>query len=215
MVPPIRLSCPNCDDGGRGGARGWFLKLYLGEERRTLFDRLSVFAGPVEYGAVLAICGDADALPDLVDRSLVVRHPGEPARFGMPETLRAFGHSRFAGDPGRDPSAADLVLLLEETLRTAAALDPDQQVHGRAPPLLARLLGYRTHLVAAGKPRPRGTPGSAGSGDRRESETRPRPPSRLLRPAADERCRIRRSRRALTRGRAVPTTRFQYSHTDW
>jgi hypothetical protein len=55
--------------------------------------------GPVEYGAVVAVCGDAGALPDLVDRSLVVRHPGEPARFGMLETLRAFGRSRFAGDP--------------------------------------------------------------------------------------------------------------------
>jgi hypothetical protein len=37
---------------------------------------------------------------------------------------------------------ADLVLLLEETLRTAGALDPAQQVHGRAHPLLVRLLGY-------------------------------------------------------------------------
>jgi predicted ATPase/DNA-binding SARP family transcriptional activator len=186
----------------------------LDEERRTLFDRMSVFAGPVEYGAVVAVCGDAGVLPDLVDRSLVVRHPGEPARFGMLETLRAFGRSRFAGDPaahrlrvrhaawaarladevtearrGSGESAAirrfdahladlrrahawlcshgpldellrltvpiaelsylrgraDLVLLLEETLRTAGVLDPDQQVHGRANPLLARLLGYHAH----------------------------------------------------------------------
>ena len=186
----------------------------LDEERRTLFDRLSVFVGPVDTAAVLAVCGGADALPDLVDRSLVVRHPGEPARFGMLETLRAFGRSRFAGDPASTrlrvrhaawaarladevtearrgsgelgairrfdahladlrrahawlcshgpldellrltvPIAelsylrgrADLVLLLEETLRTAAALDPGQQVHGRAHPLLARLLGYHAH----------------------------------------------------------------------
>ena len=77
----------------------------LDEEQRTLFDRLSVFAGPVEHAAVAAVCGDAGALPDLVDRSLVVRHPGEPARFGMLETLRAFGRSRLAGDPARDPAA--------------------------------------------------------------------------------------------------------------
>jgi predicted ATPase/DNA-binding SARP family transcriptional activator len=186
----------------------------LDEERRTLFDRMSVFAGPVEYGAVVAVCGDAGILPDLVDRSLVVRHPGEPARFGMLETLRAFGRSRLAGDPAANrlrvrhaawaarladevtearrgsgelaairrfdahladlrrahawlcshgpldellrltvPIAelsylrgrADLVLLLEETLRTAGALDPDRQVHGQAHPLLARLLGYHAH----------------------------------------------------------------------
>lgn len=186
----------------------------LDDERRTLFDRLSVFAGPVEYGAVAAVCGDAGALPDLVDRSLVVRHPGEPARFGMLETLRAFGRSRLAGDPNATrmrarhavwavrladevtearrgsgellairrfdahladlrrahawlcaegplddlfrltiPIAelsylrgrADLVQLLEETLRTAGALGPDQQQRGRTHPLLARLLGYHAH----------------------------------------------------------------------
>ena len=77
----------------------------LDDEQRTLFDRMSVFAGPVEYTAVVAVCGDAAALPDLVDRSLVVRHRGEPARFGMLETLRAFGRSPVAGDPGRDPAA--------------------------------------------------------------------------------------------------------------
>jgi predicted ATPase/DNA-binding SARP family transcriptional activator len=72
----------------------------LDERQRTLFERLSVFAGPVERAAVAAVCGDAGALPDLVDRSLVVRGEGEPARFGMLETLRAFGRSRLATDPG-------------------------------------------------------------------------------------------------------------------
>jgi predicted ATPase/DNA-binding SARP family transcriptional activator len=186
----------------------------LDDASRTLFDRLSVFAGPVEYGAVAAVCGDAGALPDLVDRSLVVRYPGEPARFGMLETLRAFGRSHLAGDrtatglrarhaawavrlaeevtearrgPGElvairrfdahladlrrahawlcaqgpldellrltVPIAelsylrgrADLVQLLEETLRTAGALDLDQQLRSGPHPLLARLLGYHAH----------------------------------------------------------------------
>ena len=40
---------------------------------------------------------------------------------------------------------ADLVLLLEETLRTAGALDPDRPVRGAAHPLTARLLGYHAH----------------------------------------------------------------------
>ena len=71
----------------------------LDDRQRALFARLSVFGGPVELGAVTAVCGDAAALPDLVDRSLVVRHPGEPARFGMLETLRAFGRTRLATDP--------------------------------------------------------------------------------------------------------------------
>ena len=58
-----------------------------------------MFAGPVEYAAVEAVCGDAAALPDLVDRSLVVRRAGDPQTFGMLETLRAFGRSRLAVDP--------------------------------------------------------------------------------------------------------------------
>jgi len=186
----------------------------LDDEQRVLFDRLSVFAGPVEYTAVVTVCGDAGALPDLVDRSLVVRNPGEPARFGMLETLRAYGRSRLAADPaapqlharhaawaarladevtearrGTGETAAirrldahladlrrahawlcthgpltellrltiplaelsyqrgraDLVLLLEETLRAAGVLDPGQQAHGRPHPLLARLLGLHAH----------------------------------------------------------------------
>ncbi|GAA2883605.1 BTAD domain-containing putative transcriptional regulator [Pseudonocardia halophobica] len=65
----------------------------LDEEQRTLFDRMAVFAGPVEPAAVEAVCGDAAALPDLVERSLVVRRG---TRFTMLETLRAFGRSRIA-----------------------------------------------------------------------------------------------------------------------
>jgi tetratricopeptide (TPR) repeat protein len=40
---------------------------------------------------------------------------------------------------------ADLVLLLEETLRAAGVLDPGRRTRGRAHPLLARLLGYHAH----------------------------------------------------------------------
>ena len=76
----------------------WSYRL-LDEGQRTLFERMSVFAGPVEHSAVVEVCGTADALPDLVDRSLVVRHAGEPARFGMLETLRAFGRSRLITGP--------------------------------------------------------------------------------------------------------------------
>lgn len=71
----------------------------LDDQQRVLFEAMAVFGGPVEHAAVVAVCGDPAALPDLVDRSLVVRHPGAPARFGMLYTLRAFGRSRLATDP--------------------------------------------------------------------------------------------------------------------
>ena len=63
----------------------------LDDEQRALFVRLGVFAGAVEREAVTAVCGDAVALPDLVDRSLVVRRG---SGFGMLDTLRAFARDR-------------------------------------------------------------------------------------------------------------------------
>ncbi|QYN38637.1 hypothetical protein K1T35_16315 [Pseudonocardia sp. DSM 110487] len=68
----------------------------LDDEQRALFVKLGVFAGAVERDAVVAVCGDAAALPELVERSLVVRHG---TRFGMFDTLRAFGRERLASDP--------------------------------------------------------------------------------------------------------------------
>ncbi|MHA6783392.1 BTAD domain-containing putative transcriptional regulator [Pseudonocardia saturnea] len=73
----------------------------LDDAERALFVRLGVFAGAVEPAAVAAVCGDARALPDLVDRSLVLRRDGDPVTFGMLETLRAFGRARLATDPDR------------------------------------------------------------------------------------------------------------------
>ncbi|WP_409329542.1 AfsR/SARP family transcriptional regulator [Trujillonella humicola] len=90
----------------------------LDPRQQRLFERLAVFAGPVERAAVAAVCGDAAALPELVERSLVVRVPGTPARFGMLETLRAFGRARLARDPAlpalRARHAAWAVALAEE-----------------------------------------------------------------------------------------------------
>src|SRR6185312_16449662 len=70
----------------------------LDDPQRTLFEQFTVFAGPVERAAVAAVCDDARALPDLVERSLVVRRPGTPDRFGMLDTLRAFGRAKLARD---------------------------------------------------------------------------------------------------------------------
>jgi predicted ATPase/DNA-binding SARP family transcriptional activator len=68
----------------------------LTDEQRVLFVRLATFAGAVEAAAVEAVCQDARALPDLVERSLVIRVDGPPTTFGMLETLRAFGRGRLA-----------------------------------------------------------------------------------------------------------------------
>lgn len=77
----------------------WSVGLLDGAQRR-LFEEMAVFAGPVEQRAIELVCAPADALPDLVDRSLVRRQPGPHPRFGMLETLRAYGRSTMAVDPG-------------------------------------------------------------------------------------------------------------------
>ncbi|MDN5916057.1 MAG: hypothetical protein L0I76_13285 [Pseudonocardia sp.] len=77
----------------------WSYVGLLDEAQRDLFVQLATFAGSVEPAAITAVCGTTGCLPDLVDRSLVVRSPQEPVTFGLLETLRAFGRSRLATDP--------------------------------------------------------------------------------------------------------------------
>jgi predicted ATPase/DNA-binding SARP family transcriptional activator len=100
----------------------------LSPAQRELFERMAVFAGPVGADAVAAVCGSADALPDLVERSLVVRGPGEPARFGMLETLRAYGRAQLtasgAGPALRARHARWAVALAVEL--SAARLGPGE-----------------------------------------------------------------------------------------
>jgi predicted ATPase/serine/threonine protein kinase/Tfp pilus assembly protein PilF len=82
----------------------------LSERERTLFDRLSCFAGGVSLEAVESICtgegmnaeGILDLLANLADKSLVLPETGvgDSARYHLLETLRAYGAERLdqAGD---------------------------------------------------------------------------------------------------------------------
>ena len=73
----------------------------LTEDERLLFDRLAVFAGGCDVGAV---CADdhvdhqtvADLLAALVDKSMVVAdRRGPHARYALLETLRQYGEERL------------------------------------------------------------------------------------------------------------------------
>jgi predicted ATPase/DNA-binding SARP family transcriptional activator len=125
----------------------------LDDAQRALFVKLSVFAGAVEPAAVAAVCGDAGALPDLVDRSLVVRRDGDPVTFGMLETLRAFGRAQAATDPAtaalRARHAAWAVDLALDV--AAARCRPDEAAAVRRfDAHLPDLRRAHAHLCAAG-----------------------------------------------------------------
>jgi predicted ATPase/DNA-binding SARP family transcriptional activator len=112
----------------------------LDDRQRALFEQMSVFAGPVEQAAVTAVCADATALPDLVDRSLVVRTPDSPTRFGMLETLRAYGRSRLA-------SRADVRALRKRHARWATELAEEIRTLRRGPYEGAAVRSFDAHLA--------------------------------------------------------------------
>jgi predicted ATPase/DNA-binding SARP family transcriptional activator len=76
----------------------------LEDRDRRLLRRLSVFSGGWTVAAAEVVCGGdgvdpaqvLEGLFRLVDRSLVVAAGGDPARFRMLETLRAYGAERLA-----------------------------------------------------------------------------------------------------------------------
>ncbi len=98
--------------GGRGGVErhqtlrasvAWSHQL-LSEAERTVFDRLSVFAGSFDASAAETVAGDAsvdaldvlNALDALVDKSMVLVDRGDGAiRYRLLETLRQFGEERL------------------------------------------------------------------------------------------------------------------------
>jgi predicted ATPase/DNA-binding SARP family transcriptional activator len=99
-----------------GGARGamprqqslaatidWSYQL-LSEPEQALFARLSVFAGGFDLDAAHGVCGEDDNAEDdtldlltgLVDKSMVVVRGGaDTTRYGVLETLRAYGRERL------------------------------------------------------------------------------------------------------------------------
>ena len=79
----------------------WSVRL-LTDAQRELFVDVAAFVAPVELAAVSAISDGAEpvagTLADLVDRSLVTLHDGDPATFGMFEFLRAYARGHLTSD---------------------------------------------------------------------------------------------------------------------
>jgi predicted ATPase/DNA-binding SARP family transcriptional activator len=110
----------------------WSYRL-LSEAEKALFARLSVFTGGFDLGGAHGVCGEPgtdeddtlDVLAGLVDKSLVtLRTSSERSRYGVLETLRAFGRER---------------------LREAGADDAVGRAHARYFATLAGELGHGLH----------------------------------------------------------------------
>jgi predicted ATPase/DNA-binding SARP family transcriptional activator len=72
----------------------------LGDAEQRAFERMAVFAGDFDLGAVGAVCtppgeDELELVSSLVDKSMVVAHPGAPSRYVLFETLRQYAAERL------------------------------------------------------------------------------------------------------------------------
>jgi non-specific serine/threonine protein kinase len=114
----------------------WSYQLCTAAER-TLWERLSVFAGTFDVNGAEQVCAD-DALPHaevvhalvgLVDKSVVLRDAADPSRYRLTAALREYGADQLAAGDGPER------FLDRLTERSAAlARDFDERFRGTAGP---------------------------------------------------------------------------------
>jgi tetratricopeptide (TPR) repeat protein len=122
----------------------------LDDADRRLLRRLSVFSGGWTVAAAEAVCGGdgldpgavLEGLFRLVDRSLVVAAGGEPARFTMLESLRAYGAERLA-------EAGEAEAVTARHTAFFLALAEEAAAHRTARPWLRRVRADYDNLRAA------------------------------------------------------------------
>ncbi|MFL6189757.1 MAG: BTAD domain-containing putative transcriptional regulator [Actinomycetes bacterium] len=122
----------------------------LDDADRRLLRRLSVFSGGWTVAAAEAVCGGDGLEPGevlnglfrLVDRSLIVAAGGDPARFRLLETLRAYGAERLAEAGETQAVAARHTAWYLELAEEAAG-------HRTARPWLRRVAADYDNLRAA------------------------------------------------------------------
>ncbi|MFD8983086.1 ATP-binding protein [Streptomyces sp. NPDC059564] len=116
--------------GRAGGADALRSHRLCSPAERLLWERLSVFAGPFDRAAVVEVCGFGALSPRATAEALrglspaLLAEPGQPGRYRLPLSVRAYAARRLAHAPGGDGATAARRHheRCRETARRAAAL---------------------------------------------------------------------------------------------
>ncbi|MBV8530173.1 MAG: hypothetical protein JO104_02565, partial [Candidatus Eremiobacteraeota bacterium] len=112
----------------------------LSEPERSLFRKLSIFAGGFTLEGAAAVCGDADCddlavldlISSLVDKSLVQSDPGTDQRYRLLESTRQYAREKLAEhgelEADADRHLAFVLALFERSGKEYEATDSDTAV---------------------------------------------------------------------------------------
>ncbi len=131
----------------------WSYRL-CGPAERTLWERLSVFAGTFDVSGAEYVCAGPrlpreqvlPALIGLVDKSVLLRDGADPSRYRLLGALREFGADRLAEADGAEPF---LDRLTAWSVALARNLDPGCRDQAGALPALRALRQEQANLRAA------------------------------------------------------------------
>jgi predicted ATPase/DNA-binding winged helix-turn-helix (wHTH) protein len=152
----------------------------LAQAEQVIFARLGIFAGGFSLEAAQQLCADADVdewavldhLGALVDKSLVLVDPGEPLRYRLLETTRAFALEQLARRDETEAIArrhAEVVLRLFEDIYAdnLRGLLPQAQIERLGPELdnLRAAIAWASQSRAE-QPTAIALVGAAGAGNR-------------------------------------------------
>jgi len=127
----------------------------LSEDARRVLRRLAVFAGDFSLPLAVQVAGDdqldewtvLEHLGGLIDKSLLVAEPGDPPRYRLLVSTRAYALERLVDSGERTAVQLRMIAALQKDLATDARLHREGRIDGRE--LNGRLVAHLDNLRAA------------------------------------------------------------------